>query len=105
MQRHWIEVMQLLAPAPDGGDEIRRFQNDEMLGHCLPCHVEVLAQFAQRPPVALEQFVEQFSATWVSQRFEHRIHDTRTICNHLVACQEIRFCFVVAAKAEGCRWS
>src|SRR5688572_3601972 len=47
VQRHRIEVMQLLAPAPDRGDEVRRFQNDEVFGHCLPRHVEVLAQFTQ----------------------------------------------------------
>lgn len=45
VQGHWIEVVQLLAPAPEDGDEFRLFQNDEMLGHRLPGHIEVLAKF------------------------------------------------------------
>src|SRR6476661_5701607 len=67
VNRHWIEIMQLLPPAPNGSDEVRLFQNDEMLGHSLPRHVEVFAQFAKRLPVALVQLVEQLSTTFVSQ--------------------------------------
>src|SRR5436190_23720385 len=74
VNRHWIEIMQLLAPAPDDDDEIRRFQQQEMLGHRLPCHIEVFTQFAELLPVALVQLVEQFSTTFVRQRFEHCIH-------------------------------
>src|SRR5437773_4597487 len=48
VNRHWIEIMQLLAPAPDDGDQIRRFQQQEMLGHRLPRHVQVFAQLAER---------------------------------------------------------
>ena len=73
VQRHWIEVMQLLAPAPDDDDEIRRFQQQEMLGHRLPGHVEVFTQFAERLPVVLVQLIEQFSATFVRQCFEYCI--------------------------------
>src|SRR5207247_9597584 len=61
VQRHWIEIMQLLAPPPDDDNELRRFQQQEMLGHSLPRHVEVFTQFAKRLPVALAQLVEQFS--------------------------------------------
>src|SRR5213593_3367839 len=66
VNRHWIEVMQLLAPTPDGSDEVRLFQNDEMFGRCLPRHVEVLTQCAERLPVVLVQLVEQFSTIFVS---------------------------------------
>src|SRR5438128_11476786 len=61
VNRHWIEIMQLLAPAPDDDDKVRRFQQEEMLGHRLPRHVEVFAQFAERLPVAPVQLIEQFS--------------------------------------------
>ena len=74
VQRHRIEIMQLLAPAPDDGDQVCRFQQQQMLGHRLPRHVEVFAQFAQRLPVALVQFIEQLSAARIRQRFEHCIH-------------------------------
>jgi hypothetical protein len=74
VNRHWIEVMQLLAPAPDDGDQIRRLQQQEMFGDRLPRHVEVRAQLAKRPPVALVQLVEQLSTALVRQGFEHSIH-------------------------------
>src|SRR5437899_4503044 len=61
VNRHWIEIMQLLASAPDDDDQIRRFQQQEMLGDRLPRHVEVFAQVAERLPVLLAQLVEQFA--------------------------------------------
>jgi len=82
--------MQLLASAPHGGDEVRLFQNDEMLGHGLTRHVEQLAQLPERLPIVLAQSVEQFSTARIGQRFEHVIHDTPTICNHMVACQALK---------------
>ena len=66
--------MQLLTPAPDDDDQIRRLQQQKMLGDRLPRHVEVRAQFAERLPVALVQLVEQLSTAFVRQGFEHRIH-------------------------------
>src|SRR5438477_9066449 len=73
VNRHWIEIMQLLAPAPDDDDEIRRFQQQEMLSDRLASHVEVFTQFAKRLPGILVQLIEQFSTTFVSQCFEHCI--------------------------------
>src|SRR5882757_9871474 len=61
VQRHWIKIMQLLAPAPDDGDQIRRLQQQEMFGDRLPRHVEVFTQLAKRLSVALVQLVEQLS--------------------------------------------
>ena len=43
VNRHWIEIMQLLAPAPDHSDQVRRLQQPEMLGHRLTRHIEVFA--------------------------------------------------------------
>ena len=47
VNRHGIEVVQLLAPTPNGGDEIRLFQQRQVLGDRLAGHVEVFAQFTQ----------------------------------------------------------
>src|SRR6266516_2894929 len=74
VNRHWIEISQLLAPAPDDDDKVRRLQQEEMLGHRLPRHVEVFTQLAERLPVALVQLVEQLSAAFVRQGLEHGIH-------------------------------
>jgi hypothetical protein len=36
VNRHWIEVVQFFATAPHDGDEVRGFQDGEVLRHCLP---------------------------------------------------------------------
>ena len=77
VDRHRIEVMQLLAPAPEDSHEVRGFQQQEMFGYRLPCHVEVRAQFAERLPVVFVQHVEQLSAAIVRQGFEDYIHRTQ----------------------------
>jgi hypothetical protein len=69
--RHGIEVMQLLAPAPDDRDKIRCFEQQQMFRHRLPRHIEVPAQLTERLPVVLVQLVEQLSAALVSQGFEY----------------------------------
>jgi hypothetical protein len=74
VDRHRIEIMQLLAPAPDDVDQLRRFEQQQVFGYRLPRHVEVRAQFAERLPVAPMQLVEQLPAAFVSQGFEHCIH-------------------------------
>jgi hypothetical protein len=74
VDRHRIEVMQLLAPAPDDSDQIRRLQQQEMFGDRLPRHVEVRAQFAERLPVVFVQLVEQRAPAFVRQGFEYCIH-------------------------------
>src|ERR1044072_376131 len=45
-----------------------------MLGHRLPRHLQVVAQLAQRLPILLVQFIEQFSATRRGERFKDCIH-------------------------------
>jgi len=42
VDRDRIEIVELLASAPDDDDEICFFQDDEMLAHCLTGHVEQL---------------------------------------------------------------
>ncbi len=41
-----IEVMKFFSSMPENDNQVRPFQQPEMLGHGLACHGEVLAQFA-----------------------------------------------------------
>src|SRR6516162_6243877 len=43
-----IDVVQLLPAAPLHGDQVRLFEENEMLGHCLARHVELLRKIVQR---------------------------------------------------------
>ena len=61
LQRHWIQIMQLLTSAPDCGNKVRLFEENQMLRHRLPRHVQMLAQFRQRLPVLLVQYIQQLS--------------------------------------------
>src|SRR5215472_6722403 len=45
-----IEVVELLASAPDRGDEIRSLEDQEMFGDRLSGHVHLFAEFAQGLP-------------------------------------------------------
>ena len=74
VQRHRIEIMQLLAPAPDDGHQVRCFQQPQVLGNRLPRHVQMLAQLRQRLTVAPVQPVEQLPTARAGQCFEHGIH-------------------------------
>src|SRR6266516_5518024 len=58
-----IEVVQLLAPAPECRHEIRFLQNSEMLGDRLAGHVAVFAKLGQRLPVAGTQAVRNCRLT------------------------------------------
>ncbi len=66
----------MLGPPHLAGDhQIRRLENAEMVHHPEPRHVgEVLAELAERPPVLLEQQVEQEPAAGVVERPEHLVH-------------------------------
>ncbi len=62
VQRHRIEEMQLLASAPDRGDEVRLFEENQMLGHRLPGHLQMRAQIRQRLSVVRVQHIQQLAA-------------------------------------------
>src|SRR5260221_443572 len=65
--------MQLFAAAPDGGDQVRRLEHAEVLGHSLPRHVQVLAQLVERLTVVRVQKVEELAPAGVGQRPEEKI--------------------------------
>src|SRR5262249_31786645 len=51
VNRHRIEVVELLAAPPDDDHEVCLLQQHEMLGHGLPGHVQVGAKLPERLPV------------------------------------------------------
>src|SRR5262245_16838701 len=79
VDRHRIEIVQLLAAAPDGRDEVRALENGEMLAHGLPRHRrsglgEPLAKLVQGLAVPRVEPIEKFPAAAVGQRPEHLVH-------------------------------
>src|SRR4249919_1742954 len=48
MDRHRVQIMQLLAAMPERGDEVGLFENSKVLGHGLPRHRKAVAEFVQR---------------------------------------------------------
>ena len=58
--RHRVQEVALLAPDPQGRDEVRLLQHREVLHDPEPRHPgQVLAQLAERLAIALEEPVEQ----------------------------------------------
>ncbi len=66
--------MPLLTASPQSHDEIRRFEQLEVLRHGLTSHVQVFAELAQRLPVVRLQAIEQLPAARVGERLEHLVH-------------------------------
>src|SRR4051812_15493881 len=73
VDRHRVEVVQLLAASPDGGDEVRALENREVLRHSLARHVEVRAEIRQRLPVLFVQAIQQRAAAGIRERSEGAI--------------------------------
>src|SRR5271169_1088206 len=74
MDRHRVEVVQLLAAVPEGRDEVGGLENRKVLGYGLPRHGEAVAEFAQGLTVFGVKPVEQGSSRCIGQRLEHVIH-------------------------------
>src|SRR6266542_6794675 len=69
-----IEVVQLLAPAPECRHEIRFLQDSEMLSDRLAGHVAAFAKLGQCLPVAGTQAVQQLPPDRIGKRPENRVH-------------------------------
>jgi hypothetical protein len=84
VQRDRVEVVQLLAPAPDRADQVGGLQHGQVPGGRLARHADVSDQLAQGLAVALVQPVEQVSPGEIAQRPEHVVHlsghDAQTLC-------------------------
>lgn len=65
--------MQLFAAAPQGGDQIRRLQQIQVLRHALPCHVQVLAQLFEGAAVVRMQQIQQLASVGIGEGIEQQI--------------------------------
>src|SRR5262245_2718156 len=74
MNRDGIEVVQLLAAALDGRDQIGALQNPQMLADRLPRHGKPRTQLVQGLTVLRVEPIEKLAAARVGQRPEHVIH-------------------------------
>src|SRR5512132_631499 len=83
---HRVEVVELFAPPPHRGDQIRVFEHAKMLGDGLPRHLEVLAQFAERQAALRMQAIEQLPAAWICQRLEHLVDSLHLYIMQVNAC-------------------
>src|ERR1700692_965957 len=59
MDRHRIEIVQLLAAMPERGDEVGGLENRKVLGHGLPRHGEAVAEIVQGLSVLPVKPIEQ----------------------------------------------
>ena len=66
--------MELFAPVPNGGNEVRRFEDDQMIGDGLARHIKIFAQVTERAPVLFVENIEQLATAGIGQRFEHSVH-------------------------------
>src|SRR6185437_4620361 len=73
MDRHGIEVVQLLAALPARCDEARVLENGEVLGHRLACHRVPFAEFVQCLAVPRVEIVQQLPPDRIGQRPEDRV--------------------------------
>ena len=63
VDRNGVEVVELRAPAPLGGDEVGVFQQAEVFGDGLPLDIDLLAELIERLAIVAVQAVEELS--WV----------------------------------------
>src|SRR2546428_13663683 len=77
---------ELPAPRPAWTAEPRLFENAQVLHHPEAGHVDALAQLSQRPPVPLEEPVQQLAAVRVGEGLEHVVHAGQ-LCDQMVTCQ------------------
>src|SRR6476469_7662294 len=79
VDRYRIEVVQLLAAAPDGRDEIGALQYGQVLAHRLPRHRrsrlgKARAKLVQGLAIVCVEPVEKLSAAGIRQGLEHIVH-------------------------------
>src|SRR6266403_5645398 len=75
MDRHRVEIVQLLAAMPERGDEVGGLENRKVLGHSLPRHGEAVAKIVQGLSVLGVKSVQQRPPRSIGQRSEDLIHD------------------------------
>jgi hypothetical protein len=83
---NWVEVVQFVAPAPDDCDEIRLFEQNEMLGDRLPRHAETLRKFAKGLSGTGVETVEQETPAGIGQGLEDGVFIHRENFMQLYGC-------------------
>src|SRR5262249_42888213 len=73
VDRDGVQEVQLLAAAPQDGDEIRVFQNFQVLRDGLPGHVEMLRELSERLAVVGMELVQQEPAAGIGGRLERLV--------------------------------
>ncbi len=74
MDRHRVEVVQLLAAVLEGGDEVGGLEKRKVFGDGLPRHGEAVAELVQGLSVLGVKPVQQRPPRSIGQRFEDLIH-------------------------------
>src|SRR6185312_10030974 len=85
VDRHGVQIVQLLAAALFRGDEVRRLENVEMLRHRLSRHGKPRAEFVERLSVTGTKAIQEPPPAAIGKSAEHRIHAHEQICNQTVA--------------------
>ena len=73
VDRHGIQIVQLLAPSFNGTDEIRGLESAEMLCRRLAGHGEIATEFGERLAVSQAQPVEHLAAGGIGERPEQEV--------------------------------
>src|ERR1700733_2349593 len=102
MDRHRVEVVQLLAALLVRRHKIGLLENDQVFGHGLPCHREALAQFVQGLSVFGVKPVEQRPSRCIGQGLEHVVHGWRRYATKWLPVKRVfwrsRFAVLVIAQ-------
>ena len=90
VDRHRVEIVQLLAAAPD---VTTRFASSS-IARCLVTACRVMSRCSQSSPsvcpLSRVQPSSKLAAARVGQRLEHLVESMAALCNHLVACQGVK---------------
>ena len=74
MNRDRVQVVELLSTASLRDDEVRFFENSEMLHDRLARYVVPLAEVAERLPVPCVEPVEEAATNGIGKRSEDTVH-------------------------------
>ena len=68
-----VQVVQLLASAPDSRDQVGAFEQRQMFGDGLASHAMSDAEFVEGLTIAFEEPVEKFAAAGISEGLENQV--------------------------------
>jgi hypothetical protein len=75
IDRDRVEVVEPFSTSPDGGDEIGRFKNREVLADRLTGHFQASGELKETLPVTSVQAVQQVTSTRIGQSLEDVTRD------------------------------